>query len=61
MKNTGVVLLKWAAKALLHNLAMGLLPSPAVDVIVDGGEGVARDLWAWWGEKTPEAERRNGD
>ena len=29
-----------------------------IDVIVDGGESVAKDLWDLWGSKTPEAERR---
>ena len=58
MKNTGVLLLKYAAKALLNYVSFGLAPSPVIDVIVDGGESVAKDLWDLWGSKTPEAERR---
>lgn len=58
MKHTGVLLLKYAAKALLNSSSFGLVPTSVVDAIVDGGESVAKDLWDWWGATTPEHERR---
>ena len=58
MHNTGVAFLKIAAKGLLQYFSFGLVPGAVVDGLVDGGEGLCKDIWDKWGKDRREQERQ---